>query len=178
MDSEYTLNNQGDSIQPCPFPILNELFIPCLLLTVASWLSYRFLRRQVRWLVFPSLEFSMVCCDPYSQRPFHNQWGKRFSGILLFFLWSSGCWRFDLWFICFYKSSLYIWKFLVHILLKPCLKDFEHNLTSMWNEHNYMVVLKILWHCLSLGLAWKLTFSSPVTTAEFWKFADILSRTL
>ena len=26
------------------------------------------------------------------------------------------------------KSSLYIWKFSVHILLKPTLKDFEHNL--------------------------------------------------
>ena len=24
----------------------------------------------------------------------------------------------------FYKSSLYIWKFMVHILLKPILKDF------------------------------------------------------
>ena len=24
------------------------------------------------------------------------------------------------------KSSLYIWNFLVHILLKPSLKDFEH----------------------------------------------------
>ena len=30
----------------------------------------------------------------------------------------------------FYKPSLYIWKFLVHVLLKPNLKDFEHNLTS------------------------------------------------
>ena len=29
------------------------------------------------------------------------------------------------------KSSLHIWKFLVHILLKPILKDFEHNITSM-----------------------------------------------
>ena len=26
----------------------------------------------------------------------------------------------------FSKSGLYIWKFLVHILLKPSLKDFEH----------------------------------------------------
>ena len=26
----------------------------------------------------------------------------------------------------FSKSSLYIWKFSVHILLKPSLKDFEH----------------------------------------------------
>ena len=26
------------------------------------------------------------------------------------------------------KPSLYIWKFLVQVLLKPSLKDFEHNL--------------------------------------------------
>ena len=31
------------------------------------------------------------------------------------------------------KPSLYIWKFLVHILLKPSLKNFEHNLTSQEN---------------------------------------------
>ena len=31
----------------------------------------------------------------------------------------------------FSKSSLYIWKFLVHVLLKPSLKDFEHYLTNM-----------------------------------------------
>ena len=29
--------------------------------------------------------------------------------------------------------------------------------------------LSILWHCLSLGLEWKLTFSSPVATAEFFQ---------
>ena len=28
----------------------------------------------------------------------------------------------------FYKSNLYIWKFSVQVLLKPSLKDFEHNL--------------------------------------------------
>ena len=31
----------------------------------------------------------------------------------------------------FSKLSLHIWKFSVHILLKPSLKDFEHNLASM-----------------------------------------------
>ena len=31
----------------------------------------------------------------------------------------------------FSKSSLYTWKFLVHILLKPSLKGFEHNLASV-----------------------------------------------
>ena len=31
----------------------------------------------------------------------------------------------------FSKSSLYIWKFSVHILLKPSLKDFEHYVANM-----------------------------------------------
>ena len=38
--------------------------------------------------------------------------------------------------------------------------------------------LSILWHCLSLGLKWKLTFSSPAATAEFSKIAGILSAAL
>ena len=45
---------------------------------------------------------------------------------------------------------------------------------SDWTELN----LSILWHCLSLGIEWKLTFSSPVATAEFSKFADTLSAAL
>ena len=40
----------------------------------------------------------------------------------------------------FSKPSLYIWKFLFHIMLKPSLKDFEHNLTSVGNECNCPVV--------------------------------------
>ena len=31
----------------------------------------------------------------------------------------------------FSKSSLYFWKLSIHILLKPSLRDFEHNLASM-----------------------------------------------
>ena len=40
----------------------------------------------------------------------------------------------------FSKLSLYIWKFSVHVLLKSGLKDFEHHLTSMRNEHKCVVV--------------------------------------
>ena len=53
-----------------------------------------------------------------------------FSGTLLFFQLSNRCWQFDLWFLYLFKSSLNIWKFTVHILLKPSLKDFEHYLVS------------------------------------------------
>ena len=31
----------------------------------------------------------------------------------------------------FSKPSLYTWKFLIHVLLKPSLKDFAHYLASM-----------------------------------------------
>ena len=69
MYSAYKLNKQGDNIQTwcTPFPIWNQSVGPCLLLTVASWPAYRFLRGRSDGLVFLSLsEFSTVYCDPHS----------------------------------------------------------------------------------------------------------------
>ena len=40
----------------------------------------------------------------------------------------------------FSNPSLYIWKFSIQVLLKPNLKDFEHNFTSMGNECNCVIV--------------------------------------
>ena len=40
----------------------------------------------------------------------------------------------------FSKSSLDIWKFWVHVLLKPGLENFEHYFASMWDECNCVVV--------------------------------------
>ena len=40
----------------------------------------------------------------------------------------------------FSKPSLYMWKFSIQSLLKPSLKNFEHNLTTTGNEHNCLVV--------------------------------------
>ena len=71
----------------------------------------------------------------------------------------------------FSQSSLNIWKFTVHVLLKPGLENFEHYFASMWDECNCAVVW-ISSHCLSLGLEWKLTLSSLVTTAEFSKILN------
>ena len=68
-------------------------------------------------------------------------------------------------FSAFSKSSLYIWKLLVHVLLKPHLKDFEHYLASMWNECNCVAV----WAFFVLVLLWDRNenwrFSSRVVTA-------------
>ena len=46
MYSAYTLNKQEDNIQPycIPFWILNQSVVLCLVLTIASWLTHKFLR--------------------------------------------------------------------------------------------------------------------------------------
>ena len=73
-------------------------------------------------------------------------------------------------------------EFSVHVLLKPNLKHLEHYLASIWNECICEGSLNILWHCLSLGLGWKLkgfsSFQCSVATAEFSIFPGILSTAL
>ena len=53
-------------------------------------------------------------------------------------------------FSAFSKSSLNIWQFLVHVLLKPHLENFEHYFTSMWDECNCVVV----WTFFGLAFLW------------------------
>ena len=40
----------------------------------------------------------------------------------------------------FSETSLNIWEFNVHVLLKPGLENFQHYLTSVWGEYNCEVV--------------------------------------
>ena len=52
----------------------------------------------------------------------------------------------------FSKSSLNIWKFMVHVLLKPGLENFDRYFTSVWDECNCTVVwaffgTAVLWDC-------------------------------
>ena len=113
--------------------------------SVVSWPVYRFLKRQVRWSEeesvffqnFPQfivihtvegfgivnkaerdvfLELSCFFDDPADI-------GNMFSG-------SSA----------FSKTSLNIWKFSVHVLLKPGLENFEHYFTSVWDECTCVIV--------------------------------------
>ena len=77
----------------------------------------------------------------------------------------------------FSQSSLNTWKFIGHILLKPGLENWALLCWCVrWEQ--LCGSLNMLWHCLSLGLEWKLTFSSPVATAVFSKFVGILRAAL
>ena len=63
-----------------------------------------------------------------------------FSGILLLFLWSKDVGNLISGSSVFSKSSLNIFKFSVHVLLKPGLENFEHYFASVWDECNCSVV--------------------------------------
>ena len=109
----------------------------------SSWPAYKFLRRQVRWsgILISIRIFQSVLWSTQAKLFMVNEaevdvFLKASSffndptdvGILI-----SGSSAFS-------KSSLYIWKFSVHILLKPTLKDCEHYFANMWNECNCVVV--------------------------------------
>ena len=50
----------------------------------------------------------------------------------------------------FSKSSLNIWKFTVHVLLKPGLENFEHYFASVWDECTCAVV----WTFFGIAFLW------------------------
>ena len=74
----------------------------------------------------------------------------------------------------FSKSSLNIWKFTVHELLKPDLENFEHYFSSVWDECNCVVV----WAFFGIAFLrnWNENWHFPVLwpTAELSKFSGIL----
>ena len=87
-DSSSPAYKQSDNIQPwhTPFPMLNQSFVPYLVLTVASWPKYRFLRKQVRWsgtLISLKLFHSLLWS---TQTRFQcSQWSRG----RCFFFWNS-----------------------------------------------------------------------------------------
>ena len=66
----------------------------------------------------------------------------------------------------FSKSSLNIWNFLVHILLKPGLENFEHYFTSMWDECNCVVV----WAFFGIVFLWDWKENYVFVWIVEWKY--------
>ena len=68
----------------------------------------------------------------------------------------------------FSKFSLNNWKFMVHILLKPGLKNFEHYFSSVWDECNCVVV----WAFFGIALLWDWNENwlfLPFTMSAIWR---------
>ena len=112
-----------------------------------------FSRNRSGGLVFPSPSgFSTIYCNPHSRRlcmvnkaeidVFH-EFSCFFDDTLDVGNLISGSSAFS-------KTSLNIWKFTVHVLLKPGLENFKHYFTSMWDECSCGVV----WAFFGIAFVW------------------------
>ena len=162
------------------FPNL-EPFHCSMLGSFASWLAYIFFRRQVRRSCIPNswTIFQFVVIHTVKGFSVVNEAEVDiFLKFSCFFCDQMDIGNFISGSSAFSKYTLNIWKFLVHVLLKPGLENFEHYFASVWNECNCAVV----WAFFGTALLWDWNenwhFSSSVATAEFSKFAGILSAAL
>ena len=72
----------------------------------------------------------------------------------------------------FSKSSLHIWKFTVHILLRLVLENFEHYFASMWDECNCVVV----WAFFGIAFLWDWNENWPFPVLwPLLSFPDLLA---
>ena len=158
-----------------PFPIQNQSVVPCPVLITSSWPAYRFLKRQVRWsgtpISFRIFHFVVI----HTVKGFgivNKAEVDVFLELSCFFNDPTDVGNFS-GSSAFSKSRLNIWKFTVHILLKPGLENFEHYFVNVWDEYNCVVV----WIFFGIAFLWDWNENWPFpvqTTAEFSKFANIL----
>ena len=72
----------------------------------------------------------------------------------------------------FLKTRLNIWKFTVHILLKPGLEKFKYHFTSMWDECKCAAV----WAFFGMAFLWNWNENSPFPVLwPLLSFPDLLA---
>ena len=64
----------------------------------------------------------------------------------------------------FSKSSLNIWKFMVHVLLKPGMENFEHYFASMWDER----ICAVVWTFFGIAFLWDWNENWPDSFPHGW----------
>ena len=161
MYSAYKLNKQGDNMQPWrnSLPIWNQSVFPCPVLTVASWPAHRFLRRQVRWYshLFKNFPQFVVVHTVKSFGVVNKAEVHVFLELSCFFDNSMDVGNLISGSFAFYESSLNIWKFSFHLLVKRGLENFEHYFNSMWDECNCAIV----WAFFGIAFLWELASGLP-----------------
>ena len=135
------------------FPILIQSVVPCPVLTFASWFAYRFLKRQVRWSGIPIPKNFAQLVVLHTVKGFGIVKKAEidvFLELSCFFDDPTDAGNLISGSSAFSKSSLNIWKFSVHALLKYCLENFEQYFESIWDECNYVIV----WIFFGIALLW------------------------
>ena len=159
MYSVYKLNKQGDNIQPwcTPFPIGTSLcsmsssnccFLACTKISQEAgkvvWYSH-LLKNFPQFVVIHAVKsFGVVNkaeVDVFLELSCFFNDPADFGNLI-----SDPS--------AFSKASLNIWNFMVHVLLKPGLENFEHYFASVWDKLQLCGSLNTLWYYISLGLEW------------------------
>ena len=106
MYSTYKLNKQGDGIHlwGTPFPIWNQSAVPCSI-SNCCFLTCMHISQEVGKVVWYSQLFKnfpqfLVIHSVRGYGVVSKAEVDVFSGTVLLFLWSSGCWQFILCFLC------------------------------------------------------------------------------
>ena len=135
-----------------PFPICNQSVVPGPVLTVASWPVYRFLKSQVVWYshLFQNFPQFIVIHTVKGFGIVNKAEIDVFRELSCFFHDPADVGNLISGSSAFSKTSLNIWKFMVHVLLKPGLENFEHYFTSVWDECNRVVV----WAFFGIAFLW------------------------
>ena len=149
MYSVYKLNKHCDNIQPWlnPFPIWNQSVVPCPVPTVASWPAYRFLKRQVRWSgILTSFRIFLIVIHTVKEFDIVNKAEiDVFLELSCFFSDPADVGNLISGSSAFSKSSLNIWKFTVHVLLKPLTVWITINCGKFWKRWEYQTSWPTSW---------------------------------
>ena len=142
----YSLDHSFPDLEPvcCSMSSSNCCFLTCIQISQeagqAGWYSH-LLKNFPQFIVIHTVKgFGVVNKAEVDDIPelscFYND--SMDIGILI-----SGSSAFS-------KSRLNIWKFMVHVLLKPGLENFEHYFASVWDE------------CICVVHSWKNSIHPPI----------------
>ena len=107
---------------------------------VAKVLEFQLQHQSLQWTPRTYLLQDGLVGSPCSPRDSQESSTPQFKSISYFFNNPTDVGNLISGSSAFSKSCLNIWKFMVHILLKSGLKNFEHYFASMWDECNCAVV--------------------------------------
>ena len=156
MYSAYKLNKQGDNIQPwrTPFLVLNQSIVPCLVSNYCFLTCIQISQDAVQVVCYSHLlknfpQF-VVTCQVKGFGIVNKTEVDVFLEFSCFFNDPADVGHLISGSSAFSKTSLNIWKFTIHVLLKPGLENLEHYFTSMWGGCNCAVV----WAFFGIAFLW------------------------
>ena len=172
MYSAYKLNKQSDSIQSWrnPFPIWNQSVVCSMLRSNCPILTCIQISQEAGKMVWYAHLFKNFpeCVVIHTVKAFsvvNEAEVDVFLESSCFFYHPTEVGNLSSGSSAFSKSSFYIWKFLVHVLLKPALENFQPYFTNVWDPCNCAV----FWAFFGIAFIWGLhSICQQISKTQQW----------